>query len=435
MSNRAGFSKDKWPPSNAPDEAVFNWPDAWIKGLLQGPANGPEWVARMPKRESAAKFWVAMLRRHESLLSSKVAGYDNVRDLVRSRVLLAADREARARPVLNVLVVMMYLVKGIPGGWIVAGLGPPLLFGYHGSWLAFLGDAACGTLMLGMIPTVLHRRLFNSRYLLSKLGIPRRGGYAVAQGIAVLAITGGRVLAGHGTNVVQGVFVREFIAFAMVSAWTAIIMFLEWTSLRLRRGPDPFLVLTIGLLSSLDRAVDLQKGRAQARQELLDELEYAARCAEDVSLGQFGVVPASSDTTLRAWAKEWGHTVAGRLRLHKRLVVQGGRRDTDRLVTVLATDFVSACCDDWAAWKIRLPNQPSTWPLVAASATSAALAVGIGVVTNIVTAKPTMALGVVLVVFGIASVVLQAWQTARGMRATTQSASDGSEGPVDQRPG
>ena len=349
----------------APDDAVFTWPDEWIRDLFADPEHLPPWVARMSPRERERKHWVALLRRHEGTLAAEVNDYGVIREQARAKVLAGARQESIEKRISFIAVVVHAAIRG-GGGFVVAGLGPPLLFGYPWSLASFFGDAISAVILLNALGNLTYTYRFNAYRLLKEYRMVPSFSIKFFGLATFVGITGCRLwLARHGTPVYD-VILREFLAFTTYIAWWMLTGFISWLLSHLRRGPDLYLGLVIGLLSSFAFAVEFREGRSAAKQDLVDELENDARQTQRLA-GRSNLIPGSIDRELRTWMADWSRGVAAKLRQYKRLVMRPGDKNVDILVTSLANDFANACRDEWEALATPTPPpaQQARWRPVA----------------------------------------------------------------------
>jgi hypothetical protein len=404
------------PPLDAPDEAVFEWPEKWFSLLFVD--NLPARSRHIARTDSdwIRKHWVALLRKHERRLGREVPGYANIRKTVRASVISAAAREGWANRIKQIreLSRPTYML----GELLMAAIVPVATFGRSSTDLDSVADSLCGLFLLVTLANLVSQRLFSDYYYRGLMGLSAGHGWNIARLTVVAIITTIRALAAEG-DIIHNVLLRELEAFLGAAAWLFVFtLLLEPFRRYFRRRDDPRLVLIIGLMSSMDFANAFRSGVGWARQDLIDELEHTARDVESTSLRQLRITAMSADRAMRADLRQLCRGIARKLRRYKFLVVNGGTSGTEVVVNGLTTDFILACKGEWLA--IARPATARTVPtrVILAACLSGAVAIATGVVTNLVTNKPTAALTVGLALLGIATIILSAWQAVLSQQSS-----------------
>jgi hypothetical protein len=159
----------------------------------------------------------------------------------------------------------------------------------------------------------------------------------------------------------------------------------------------------------MDFANAVRIGSLVAREGLIGELENVARDIESMRTHHLKVASPVVDRTMRSDLRGWGRGVARKLRRYKWLAVSGGPSEINAVTVGLTADFILACRGEWLAIARATTGRMVPARLVVAGCLSAAVAVATGVVTNLVTDRPTAGLIIALAVLGVATVVLSAW--------------------------
>jgi hypothetical protein len=339
------------------DEAVYGWTVEEVKQFMLHPRDQPPWVRKFPYGEYVRKHYVGVLRLNEEALSREAVGYDEVRQVARTKIVVAAKCEEREKKFFRSALMVNGLLR-VSGSFLAAVLLPWILF--HQQWDSFDAILAAGFAVttLNAFTWLSVKRRFGVHYAASFADIDeftskRQAIIMVLASTSLFAIT---LIPRVSDHSIVNALIHDAAAILSAALWGVFATFLSNSLAPVRRKPDPRTTLPLSFLSIFDFVVGARAESQSARMNLILELENVARNLKEASrVREYGVLPAGMDFDTRIWLREWQAGLSAKIRSYKRRVIHGGKVNMDSLAKDVARDFVTACNEDWSSLADPIP--------------------------------------------------------------------------------